>query len=381
MAIKLLGVCLLTLGCFGLGVLVGRGQLSSSDGGRLDYASVDRVYELLKSNYDGNLDTAKLNDGLKTGLVSATGDPYTVYFNPTDAKAFNEELTGSFSGIGAELGTNAKNNIVIVAPLAGSPAEAAGLKTNDEITKIDGTSTAGLAVDEAVTKIRGTAGTKVTLTVVRGASQVIDITITRAQITIPSVKTQIDGSIGYLKIAQFGPDTTRLVQAAIDDFKAKSVKGVAVDLRGDPGGYLDSAVQVASFWLSKGQTVVTERRGNSVISTQLATGNNLLAGLPTVVLIDGGSASASEILAGALRDNQAAKLVGQKTFGKGSVQQIQNLADGSELKITIARWFTPKGANIDKQGITPDTVVEPSATAGQDPQKDKAYEILRAEIR
>ena len=375
---KLLMAAVAAAGLFGLGLYVGRNGHSAATN-QLDYSSVNQVYSLLKNDFDGSLDTSKLNDGLKSGLVAATGDPYTVYFNPKDAATFNEQLTGSFTGIGAELGTDAKNNIVIVAPLAGSPAEAAGLKASDEIAKVDGQSTAGLAIDQVVSKIRGAAGSKVSLTIVRAGGQPFDVTITRTQINVPSVKSQIDGLVGYLKISQFGPDTTKLAQAAADDFKAKGVKAVVVDLRGDPGGYLDSAVAVASFWLDRGQTVVSERRGDTVINSLTANGNNLLHGLPTAVLIDGGSAS--EILAGALHDNHVAQTVGAKSFGKGSVQQVENLSGGGELKVTVARWYTPAGKNIDKQGITPDTIVETAATAGgPDPQKDKAYLLVQAQI-
>ncbi len=380
LTLKLVVAALASVGFFGLGVMSGRGQLHHQKSStQLDYSSVDRVYGLLKANFDGSLDATKLNDGLKSGLVNATGDPYTVYFNPKAAKAFNEELSGSFSGIGAELGADSHGNIVIVAPIAGTPAQSAGLKNGDEIVKIDGTSTAGLAIDEAVSKIRGPAGSKISLTIIRGGSQPFEVTITRAQINIPSVDSRIDGNIGYLKISQFRPDTAKATADAAQSFKDHGLKGVVLDLRGDPGGYLDAAVQVSSLWLAKGQTVVQERRGNTIINTMSASGNNILAGLPTVVLIDGGSASASEILAGALHDNHAATLVGEKTFGKGSVQEVDNLPDGGELKVTIARWYTPAGKNIDKQGITPDTIVAPGSGGG-DPQKDQAYQALQAQI-
>lgn len=350
----------------------------------LDYASVDQVYKILSSKYDGTLSVQKLDDGLKSGLVSAAGDPYTEYFNPTDAKAFNNQLQGTITGIGAELGSDSQKDIVIISPLSGYPAQKAGLKPRDIVAAINSQSTEGMSVDAAVQKIRGPAGTKVTLTIVRGDGNPFDVTITRQKITVPSVTYSESGDIGYLKISQFSTDTVDLAQKAANEFKAKHVKGVVLDLRGDPGGYLDDAVDISSLWLAQGKTVVSERRGSTIIDTKYATGNDTLAGLPTVVLIDGGSASASEITAGALHDNGAAELVGAKSFGKGSVQQIYNLPDGSEVKVTIAHWYTPDGKNINKQGIKPDvTVSQPDSAvaAGQDPQKDKAVQILQAKIQ
>jgi carboxyl-terminal processing protease len=389
---KALFSLVLVLCFFAAGVAVGRGNVQinhlskakfTASQSALDYSSVDQVYRLLQKDFDGNLDKAALTDGLKSGLVSASGDPYTTYFNPKQAKDFNNELAGTIIGIGAELGTDNENNIVVVSPLSGYPAEKAGLKPKDIVAGIDGKSTAGLRVDEAVNKIRGTEGTKVKLTIVRGNAAPFDVTITRQKITVPSVKWQVDGDIGYIKISQFSDDTGSLAQKAVKEFQDKHVKGVVLDLRGDPGGYLNTAVDISSLWLNPGQTVVSERRGSTIIDNQLATGDNPLKGLPTVVLIDDGSASASEITAGALKDNNIATLVGKKSFGKGSVQQVEHLSDGSEVKITVARWYRPNGKNIDKQGITPDVSVSISDAdikAGKDPQKDKAYEVLRQKL-
>ena len=390
---RIIGALTVVLVAFVAGVAVGRGNLdifgtkaisvNSSLSNQLDYSSVNQVYKILKTDFDGNLNQSKLIDGLKTGLVSAAGDPYTEYFNPTDAKSFNDELTGSITGIGAELGTDDQNNIVIVSPLDGYPAQKAGLQPHDIVAAINGTTTQGMSVDAAVTKIRGNAGTNVTLTIVRGAAKPFDVTITRQKITVPSVKYEEDGNIGYLQVTQFTNDTVSLAQKAAQEFKAKNVKGVVLDLRGDPGGYLSAAVGLSSLWLNNGQTVVQERRGSTVVGTEYANGDNILKGLPTVVLINAGSASASEITAGALHDNGDAQLVGVKSFGKGSVQQVVNLPDGSELKVTIARWYTPKGKNIDKQGITPDVTVQNSdqdTAAGKDPQKDKAFALVTSQI-
>jgi carboxyl-terminal processing protease len=379
---------------FSSGVAVGKGSLHprnvDSNGketslpSQLDYSSVNKIYDLLKKDYDGKLDQSKLIDGLKSGLVDATGDPYTNYFNSKEAKEFNDELSGSFTGIGAELGTDNENHILIISPLSGYPAQQAGLQSKDIIAAVDKQPTNGMSVDSVVKKIRGQENTKVTLTIVRAGSNPFDVTITRTKITVASVESHVDGNIGYIKINQFGADTAELAQKAAQDFKAQGVKAVVLDLRGDPGGYLEAAIDISSMWLDKGKTVVSERKGGITENTDYAKGNPILKGIPTVVLIDGGSASASEITAGALRDNNAATLVGDKSFGKGSVQQVINLNGGGELKVTTAHWYTPAGKNINKQGISPDVAVqrtEADVKSGADPQKDKAYQLVQSKIQ
>ncbi len=390
---KILVSLTLTTLVFGGGVAVGRGNVqlwglsldkTASTLTSLDYSSVDQLYGLLKNDFDGQLDPGRLLDGLKEGLVDAANDPYTAYFNPEDAKTFNEALTGSFIGIGAELGTDADNNIVIISPLSGYPAEKAGLKPKDIIAAVNGQLVTGVSVDKVVQKIRGAAGVAVKLTIKRGADKPFELSITRERITIPSVESSVEGAIGYLKISQFTNDTTKLAKKVADDFKAQGVKAIILDLRGNPGGYLKTATEISSLWLDKGKTVVSERRGGQTLSTDYALGGNVFKSLPTVVLINSGSASASEITAGALRDNGVATIVGEKSFGKGSVQQVESLSGGGELKVTIARWFTPVGENIDKQGIAPDITITMSDTdvaAGKDPQKDKATQILTAKIQ
>jgi carboxyl-terminal processing protease len=373
---------------FMLGWTIGAGRLRMTGYGptpanstlpsRLDYSSVDTIYRSIKENYDGKLSESDLLDGLKEGLAKATGDPYTEYFNPEDAEEFYGALDGTFEGIGAELGKDDSGNIIIISPLAGYPAEKAGLKPKDLIAQIDGKSTADFSVDDAVKLIRGKAGTEVKLTIVRdGVPQ--DITIRREAITVPSVESEVRDGIGILTISRFGDDTAALVQKAADDFKTQQVRGIVLDLRGDPGGLLDAAVSVSSLWL-RNKTVLTERRDNKVIQTYTSRGTPTLQDIKTVVLINGGSASASEITAGALRDNKAASLLGEKSFGKGSVQQPINLGDGSLLKVTVARWYTPSGKNIDKEGITPDTEVtisDEDIKAGRDPQLEAALAQLR----
>ncbi len=385
---SIIGLAVLTVAVFGIGFSVGSGNLQvnrfQAIGGNsglpetLDLSSVQTIYQSLRDNFDGELDEQKLIEGIKSGLAKASGDPYTEYMNATAAQEFTNELEGTFEGIGAQLGKDADNNIIIVSPIAGFPAEKAGLRPKDIVAEIDGESAYDMTISAAVDKIRGPKGTDVTLTIVRGG-QVEEITITRETIDIPSVEWEIKDGVGIITISRFGDDTVSLARQAAQEFASTGVKGVVLDLRGNPGGYLDGAVDIASLWLDSGTAVLTERRDNVVIDTFKSRGNTPLKDIKTVVLINEGSASASEIVAGALRDNNAAILVGQKTFGKGSVQQPINLRDGGLLKITIARWFTPSGNNIDKEGIEPDEAVEISSddlAADRDPQLDAALRSL-----
>lgn len=400
------------LGIFLLGLNLGNGNLSLHRNqpvtqglpNKLDYSSVDKVYRSLKENYDGQLNAGQLEDGLKHGLATATKDPYTVYFTAAEAKEFNDQLNNSFSGIGAQLGQDSDGNLEVIAPIDGLPADKAGLKAKDIIASINGNSTTGLSVDEAVTKIRGKKGTKVTLQIVRNKTQPLELTITRDDIKLPSVKTKtLDGNIGYLQINSFANDTTDLTRKAAEKFKNDQVKGLILDLRNNPGGLLDSAVDVSSLWLPTGQNILQERRGgHTVVQSYVAQGNAILDGIPTVILINSGSASASEIVTGALHDNKAAYVIGEKSYGKGVVQQVICIgsnaaadsndqrasngarnADGScpadELKVTVASWYRPNGQNINKKGITPDKTVKISdddAKADKDPQLEAAQAYL-----
>ena len=391
--LKFATILLVISGAFGLGLVTGNGKISLNQGNKalksvqkdttanLEYSSVEALYDKLRVQFDGQLDQSKLMDGIRSGLVKAAGDPYTEYFNPASAEQFNQELSGTFTGIGAELGKDEKNNIIVVSPIAGFPAEKAGLKPKDIIAEIDGKSAYDISITEAVQKIRGKKDTTVVLKIVRGVSQVLEISIVRQEITIPSVTSKIlEGNIGYIRISRFSDDTVRLSNKAASDFKASGVVGIVLDMRSDPGGLVDSAVGVAGLWLPTGKNILTERRGNTIVQTYNSDGPGSLAGIKTVVLIDEGSASASEIVAGALKDNGAASLFGVKSFGKGSVQQLEKLSDGSLLKVTIARWYTPSGKNIDKEGISPDTVVKRSDEDFKkniDPQLEAALKYLK----
>jgi carboxyl-terminal processing protease len=364
---------------FSIGVSVGNGYLSwnsfsSVNGGlpsHLDYSSVNQVYNLIRDNYDGKLTTNQVLDGLKNGLTQATGDQYTEYFNPTQAQQFNDDLSETFSGIGAQIGADAQKNIIVVAPIAGFPAAKAGVKAQDQITSINGKSTQGITPDQAVAAIRGPKGSKVTLDIIRGGTQ-MSITIVRDNITVPSVTSSVmSGNIGYMQISQFTDDTATLATQAAQKFANDHVKGVILDLRDNPGGLVDAAVAVSSLWLPQGKMILQEKRQSTVIQTYASSGNDLLKGIPTVVLINAGSASASEITAGAIHDNGAAELIGVKSYGKGVVQQIFNLPDKSELKVTIASWYRPDGKNINKLGITPDEnipLTNANTQGGADPQ-------------
>ncbi|HVV25841.1 MAG TPA: S41 family peptidase [Candidatus Saccharimonadales bacterium] len=356
---------------FGLGVNVGNGRLSLKNSRSVNnslpatpnYTTVNQVYKSLIENYNGKLTETQLENGLKHGLAEATNDPYTEYFTPAEAKAFNQQLNNQFSGIGAELGEDGDGNLQVIAPIPNTPAAQAGLQAQDLITSIDGTSTSGMTPDQAVTKIRGQAGTKVTLQIIRNKTTPLTITITRQNITVPSVNTKIlAGNIGYMQISTFADDTSGLAQKAADQFKQQGVKGIILDLRNNPGGLVTAAVNVSSLWLKPGQTVVTTK-GTTGNQTTSATGDAELNGIPTVVLINGGSASASEITTGALHDNKDAYVIGQKSYGKGVEQTLINFGDGSQLKVTTASWYRPNGQSINHKGITPDQTVTLPKTA------------------
>lgn len=345
--------------------------------GNVDLSSVEATYRALKANYDGSLSDKALIEGANKGLVAAAGDAYTLYMNSSEANAFSNDLTGNIGGgIGAEIGIR-NNQVYIIRVLKGNPAEKAGLMAGDIITAVNDQSATGWTVEKAVSKIRGDVGTTVKVTVLRGAD-VKNFTITRDTITNPSVDSSVVGGIGILTISRFDSETASLARAAAQDFKTQGIKGVILDLRGDGGGYVDAAQDVAGLWLDN-KVIVTEKTNGAVVS-QLKSGSNpILAGLPTVVLVDGATASASEIVSGALQDYKVAKLVGEKTFGKGSVQKLIGLPNGAELKVTIARWYTPNGKNITKEGITPDvtaTITQQNINDGVDPQMIAAKKAL-----
>lgn len=338
---------------------------------------INELYSQLIDNFDGEISDEAILDGQKSGLVAAADDPYTEYLTADETEEFNNGLNGSFEGIGAELSKEG-NFVVIVAPIKGTPADRAGIQPGDIIIEIDGEDATDISVSEAVNRIRGPKGEEVVLTVIRDGQEVV-VPIVRDTITIESVEWELQGNTGVITISRFGDDTVALARQAAQELKDQGATNIVLDLRGNPGGLLDASVDVSSIWLPKGSTVLEEKRNGVVIQTFKTSDQPILAGVPTAVLINGGSASASEIVAGALRDNGAATLVGEQTFGKGSVQRVIPLSAGGSLKVTIARWFTPEGKNIDKEGIAPDQEVELTVEdreADQDPQLDAAKELL-----
>lgn len=352
------------------------GVTISSD--TLDTSSLQTTYQKLQENYDGKLDIPKLIEGANKGLVAAVGDDYTTFMSAEDARQFDRDLSGNIGGgIGAEIGVRS-GQPTILRTLADAPAQKAGVKAGDIILMVNSAEVEGWTANKTAEAIRGEIGTTVKLVVARDGQRQ-DFSITREDITSPSVEGEVKGDIGVLTMRRFDSETATLARRAAEDFKRRNVKGVIVDLRGNGGGYLTEAQDVASLWLDD-KMIVSERRGDKVQEELKSRNNPILKGVPTVVLVDESSASASEIVAGALQDYSAATLVGQKTFGKGTVQKLVSLDGGAQLKVTIARWYTPKGRNITKEGIAPDKVVEltpEDSNAGKDPQMDAAVAAIR----
>ena len=342
----------------------------------IDLSSVQKTYQELIANYDGKLDTQKLIYGANRGLVEAAGDPHTAYMDPDETKEFDKSLSGQIGGgIGAEIGLRS-NKPTIIKPLENSPAQKAGIKAGEAIVKVNDESSSDWSVEKVVSKIRGEVGTSVKLTLLSG-SQTREVSVVRQNIVSPAVESEIDGEIGILKVNRFGDDTVSLSRKYASEFVEKGVKKVILDLRNNPGGTVGAAQGLLGIWLDN-QIAMTERRGSEIVKTLRTTGTPILGNMKTVVLINGNSASASEITAGALREYGKATLVGQKSYGKGSVQIVLGLPGGSQMKVTEARWYTPKGKNIDKTGIEPDVKVDLSSddvNNNVDPQMDKAKSL------
>ncbi len=360
---------------------------SPSSQENLDFSLFWKVWDLVKGKHVDRqkLDAQKMVYGSISGMLKATGDPYSSFFDPEESKAFSEDIGGSFEGIGAELGIK-ERMLTVIAPLDNSPAEKAGLRAGDKILSIDGKMSADLTIDEAVSLIHGKKGTNVTLTVIsEDAEEARDITITRDTIEVKTVKLEFkDNSIANLKISKFGENTDKEFNDAANQVVSQNAKGIILDLRNDPGGLLDQAIKVASRMIPKGKVVVMEEDSNGKRDKLYTLGGDKLSAIPTVVLINEGSASAAEILAGALRDDQKLTLIGKKSFGKGSVQQLMDLPGGSSVKITVAKWLTPNGDYIMEKGINPD--IETDLTLddynnNQDPQLDKALEVIRGKLK
>jgi len=357
---------------------------------KIDTTLLDKVQSILQNKYNGELDYQKMSEGAAAGAVAALGDPYTTFLNEASNKELNDDLAGELSGIGIEVGQK-NDRLTVIAPIDGTPADNAGIRAGDYIAAIDGVDSRSLTIDEAVKKIRGEKGTKVKLTIVRGSESPKEIEITRDLINVPSVTSELKAdNVGYIKIRRFGEDTAQEVRKAGLELKLQGAKVLVIDVRDNPGGYLQSAVDVASEFYSEG-VVVEERSRNSKTKVDNAKPGGALTDIPVIVLINEGSASASEILAGALNDKDEAILVGEKSYGKGSVQEViclnnilfSNNCKGPSLKVTIANWFTPNGVNISKEGIKPEFEVkltEDDANNNRDPQLDKAIELAKQAI-
>lgn len=347
--------------------------------GAPDISIVWEAWKTIKDNYFGKTDNQKQTYGLIDGLVFSLDDSYSVFMEPGQNKRFLDDLSGNLEGIGAEL--EIKNQmLVVVAPLEGSPAQKSGLKAKDIIYKINGEETSKMTFEDAIDKIRGKAGTNVTLTILReNAKEPLEFKITRAKIAIKSVESKIrDDKIAYIKINQFNEDTADLVKTAADDLSKKDLKGIVLDLRNNPGGYFGGSIDIASLFIDPGIVAYEENKKGEQKEFK-STSQPILKKFKTVVLVNNGSASASEIVAGALRDREKIKLVGEKTFGKGSVQTIEPLSDGSSIRLTTAKWLTPNKTMINGEGLKPDIEIkltDDDIKNNKDPQLDKAIEII-----
>lgn len=398
-----LGALLAVSGAFVAGMYTGLGErvantvsaqsvnlgVSTPPPADVDIVKLWKAWSLLRENFvethaSGTVPTAEEQLwGAIAGLTDSYGDPYTVFMPPQQAQMFQEDISGAFEGVGMELGTK-DDLLVVVAPLKDSPAERAGIRSGDTVLAVDGKSTDGMNVDDVIKLIRGKKGTTVTLRIAREGEQgPLEVRVVRDTINIPVMKNyKRDDGVYVIEIYSFSANSAGLFRNALRDFFQTGSTKLLLDLRGNPGGYLEAAVDMASYFLPVGNAVVSEDfKDKRPTQVHRSAGYNVFAGRPLkmAILVDQGSASASEILAGALQQNNVAKLVGTRTFGKGSVQQLMELGGGAELKVTIARWLTPNGSSISDGGLTPDILATTTVElikAGEDPQKDTAVEWL-----
>lgn len=375
-----------------------QGELKNKGAEQPEYLSKDVDFKLFWQAWDTirekYIDSSAINDsqifyGALAGIVASLNDPYSIFLPPDVSEEFNKELEGKFEGIGAEIGI--KNDILtIIAPLPNSPAEKAGLKSGDKILAIDKIDSSQISLNKAVEMIRGEKGTKITLIFKRENDKEQEITITRDTIHYESVKTYISNTtqqnkinsnnISYINITHFNQDTEKLFEKAVDSAIKQNKKYIILDLRNNPGGYLTTAIKIASYWIENNIIVKEVSVNKEKTQNYSSSGIAKLKNIKTIVLVNGGSASASEIVAGALQDYGVATILGETTFGKGSVQDLTQLKDGSSIKLTIAKWLTPKDRAIDQQGIKPDIeikITDDDYEAEKDPQLDKAIELLK----
>ena len=340
-----------------------------------DFAPFFDAWNLVKEKYSGNLDYKKMLEGAISGMMSSLSDDYSVFMNKESSDSFMTQLTGDLEGIGAQIELKA-GYVTIVAPIDNSPAQRAGLKPGDKILYIDDVDAKGMSTDKAASLIRGKSGTIVKLKILRNDNIEQTFSIIREKIHVSLVSSELkNGNVGYIKMMSFGIGTDVLVSQAIDELSAKGADRFIIDLRNNPGGYLDTAVKCAGIWIEN-KIAVIQKYKEGTPDNNYTTGSDVkISGKKTIVLVNGGSASASEILAGALQDYKLATIVGEKTFGKGSVQEMINMADGSSLKITTSKWYTPLGRSIDGNGIVPDVVV-PKVDSNIDNQLEQALILI-----
>ncbi|MHB1330662.1 MAG: S41 family peptidase [Minisyncoccota bacterium] len=363
-------------------------NIESESDEKVDFGAFWKAWSIVKEDFvPTGTTTEEVTDqtmvwGAISGMVDALGDPYTVFFPPRESEEFAEGIKGSFGGVGMEVGLE-DGMVTVIAPLKGSPAETAGMRTGDKILKINETDTRGLSVEEAVTFIRGEEGTSVTLTISRNGGTPFEVSIVRQVINIPSIETKkIGDDVFYIALYSFTENSPQNFRMALREFIESGTSKLVLDLRGNPGGYLEAAIDMASWFLPSGATVIREDRGDGEEEKIFRSkGYNIFTdNLKFAILVDGGSASASEILAGALSEHGVATLVGEQTFGKGSVQELVPVTSNTSLKVTIARWLTPNGTSISATGITPDIEVEfneEEFLEGVDTQLNRAVEFLR----
>jgi len=349
---------------------------------KIDFTPFWTVWDIINTKFVSNdgLDDQQKVWGAIDGMIGSLDDPYSVFFPPQESKMFQDDIKGNFGGVGMEIGVQ-KGVLTVIAPLKGTPAYRAGIKSGDKIIKIDDALSADMMSDEAARLIRGEIGTSVNLTIVReGEKEPLEIKITRDKIEIPVLDTEIkENGIFVIKMYNFSGNSMNEFRRALREFIPSGQNKLILDLRGNPGGYLESAIDTASWFLPIGKIVAREKFGDGTETLYRSKGYDLFKDLPMVILVNKGSASASEILAGALQEHGVATLVGEQTYGKGSVQELIQITPETSLKITIARWLTPNGTSISKEGLKPDVKVEITKEdfdEGRDPQMEKAIEIL-----
>jgi carboxyl-terminal processing protease len=396
------------LGTFVVGIFVGYRNVPEIDkvrgidhktdviASQVDFAPFWKAWNILNDKYvpadissttpeKSTMYTQKMVWGAIAGLAGSLGDPYTAFFPPAENEIFKGDIKGNFEGVGMEIAIK-DDVLTVVSPLKGSPSEKAGIKPLDKVLEIDGESTHGVTIEDAVSKIRGPKGTAVKLTILRGKeTEPIKLSVVRDVIDVPSLKSEVvknaKGDVYVIHLYNFSATSPQLFRDALQKFTESGTNKLIIDLRGNPGGYLEAAVDMASWFLPEGKTVVREYFGKGKgENVHRSRGYNVFNdNLKLVVMIDQGSASASEILAAALSENRGTPLVGEKSFGKGSVQELVDITDTTSLKVTVARWLTPNGLSISEKGVTPDYVVsitKEDIEKGKDPQLNKAIEII-----